>query len=392
MRQVYIAGVGSTRFGRHPESSLVDLAVDAIEDAIKDARIDRDVVGALYFGNFVGGQLTGQEILAGLTADEVGLPCIPCTKVEGACASGGIAFRHAWLAVASRSCDIAIAVGSEKMSHVSTSQVTEALNCAMDVERDGASGLSFPGIFGLIYRMYESSYGDIRRKLSSVVVKNKRNGLTNPLAQMGASISVEEVEDSPMVADPLRLFDCCPISDGAAATVLTSRDHVVGRINRGTKDSPVEVVAAVQTRGVPFIAGHSDMCSFSATVEATQRVYDSTGIGPKDLDFVELHDCFSITEVLDSEDIGLVPRGEGAHWAAEGRTAVHGDIPINPSGGLLAKGHPVGATGLGQIYEAVQQLRGNHSNQVKDAEIGLTHNLGGTGVACTVSLLRRADA
>ena len=207
MRQVYIAGVGSTRFGRHPESSLVDLAVDAIEDAIKDARIDRDVVGALYFGNFVGGQLTGQEILAGLTADEAGLPCIPCTKVEGACASGGIAFRHAWLAVASRSCDIAIAVGSEKMSHASTSQVTEALNCAMDIERDGASGLSFPGIFGLIYRMYESSYGDIRRKLSSVVVKNKRNGLTNPLAQMGASISVEEVEDSPMVADTLYQLD-----------------------------------------------------------------------------------------------------------------------------------------------------------------------------------------
>ena len=392
MRQVFVVGVGSTLFGEHHDSSITELAVNAVNAAIKDAQIDRNATGALYLGNFVGGQLTGQEVLAGLVADEARLPCVPSTKVEGACASGGIAFRHAWLSVAAGICDVAIAVGVEKMSHATTSQVTAALNCAMDMERDGASGLSFPGLFGLAYRMYESKYGEVRQKVSSVVVKNKQNGLSNPLAQMGATVSAIEVENSMLIADPLRLFDCCPISDGAAAVVLTSGAYITEHLHRTGYELPVEVLGSIQTRGVPFISGHSSLCSFQATVEAVQKIYDSTGIGPKDLDFVELHDCFSIAEILDSEDIGICPRGEGAHWAHEGRTAVGGEIPINPSGGLLAKGHPVGATGLGQVYEAVCQLRGNHPNQVRNASIGLTHNLGGTGVACVVNLLRRADA
>ncbi len=392
MRQVFVAGVGSTSFGEHHDSSITELAVDAVNAAISDARVDRDRTGALYLGNFVGGQLTGQEVLAGLVADGARLPSIPSTKVEGACAAGGIAFRHAWRNVAAGSCDVAIAVGVEKMSHATTSKVTEALNCAMDMERDGTSGLSFPGLFGLAYRMYESKYGDIRNKVSSVVVKNKHNGLSNPLAQMGAAVSAMDVEESMLIADPLRLYDCCPISDGAAAAVLVSEECIAEHSHRSGYQPLVEVLGSAQTRGAPFISGHSSLCSFEATVEATRQIYEMTGIGPKDLDFVELHDCFSIAEVLDSEDIGVCPRGRGADWAHEGRTGIDGEIPINPSGGLLAKGHPVGATGLGQIYEAICQLRGNHPNQIKDAATGLTHNLGGTGVACTVNLLRRADA
>lgn len=391
MRRVAIAGVGSTPFGRLPKASLEDLAVAAANQALENAGVDRHEIGALYLGNFIGGQLTGQEILAGLVGDALGLNNVPCTKVEGACASGGIAFRHAWLSIAAGLCDAALAVGVEKMSHAPTAQVTEALNCAMDLARDGASGLSFPGLYGLAYRLYEQRYGDIRRQVTSVVIKNKRNGLTNPLAQMGAELTVDAVEQSPLIADPLRRYDCCPISDGAAAVVLISRELVAERFHRnGTL--PIDVLATVQTRGSPRISGHPDLCSFDATVEAGRKAYQVAGIGPEDLDFVELHDCFSIAEILDSEDLGLIPRGRGGHWAQEGRTAVIGDIPINTSGGLLAKGHPVGATGLGQIWEAVHQLRGTHPNQVRNAAMGLTHNLGGAGVVCTVNILRRADA
>ena len=187
-----------------------------------------------------------------------------------------------------------------------------------------------------------------------------------------------------MIADPLQMFDCCPASDGAAAILLCA-SHLLP----ANGHPKVKVLASAQTSGSPRIANHPDLCSFEATVSAARRAYDQSGLTHKDIDLVELHDCFSIAEVIDSEDLGLVPRGEGAKWAVEGRTAVDGEVAINPSGGLLAKGHPVGATGVGQIYEVVQQLRGCHPNQVENARIAMTHNLGGTGVACTVNILGR---
>jgi len=386
MRDVVIVGVGSTSFGRHAGTPIEQLAVGAAAQALLDAGIDRERIGALYLGNFISGPLNGKEVLAGIVADQLGLPNIPCTKVEGACASGGIAFRHAWMAIASGQCDAAIAVGVETMTHASTAQSTAALNCAMDNEHDGPSGLTFPGLFGLSWRIHAQRYGTTRAQVSAVVRKNKRNGLRNPLAQMGADLSDEQIESSASICDPLQLFDCCPTSDGAAAVVLVARSML-----REVTGVPVDILAAIQTRGSSRIAGHPDLCSFEATVSAAQRAYQAAGISPADVDVVELHDCFSIAEVIDSEDLGLVPRGEGALWAAEGRTAVDGQVAINPSGGLLAKGHPVGATGLGQLYEVVHQLRGTHPNQVRDARIGMTHNLGGTGVACTVSLLRAAS-
>ncbi len=386
MRDVVIVGIGSTPFGRHAGTPIEQLAVSAAAQALLDAGIDRERIGALYLGNFISGPLNGKEVLAGIVADQLGLPNIPCTKVEGACASGGIAFRHAWMAIASGQCDAAIAVGAETMTHASTAQSTAALNCAMDNEHDGPSGLTFPGLFGLSWRIHAQRYGTTRAQVSAVVRKNKRNGLRNPLAQMGADLSDEQIESSAAICDPLQLYDCCPTSDGAAAVVLVARSML-----REVTGVPVDILAAIQTRGSSRIAGHPDLCSFEATVSAAQRAYQAAGIVPADVDVVELHDCFSIAEVIDSEDLGLVPRGEGAVWAAEGRTAVDGEVAINPSGGLLAKGHPVGATGLGQLYEIVHQLRGTHPNQVRNARIGMTHNLGGTGVACTVSLLRAAS-
>jgi acetyl-CoA C-acetyltransferase len=384
MRKVMIAGIGSTVFGRHAGTSIEQLGVTAAAQALVDSGIDRTRIGALYLGNFISGPLNGKEVLAGLIADQLGLPNIPCTKVEGACASGGIAFRHAVMAVASGQCDAALVVGVETMTHARTAETTAALNCAMDNENDGPSGLTFPGLFGLAWRIHAERYGTTRSQVSAVVRKNKANGLKNPLAQMGAELGDEQIEASAFICDPLQLYDCCPTSDGAAALVV-----VADSLRSEIRGLPVEVLASVQTRGAARVADHPDLSSFDATVSAAQRAYAMAGISAREVDVVELHDCFSIAEVIDSEDLGLVPRGEGAIWAAEGRTAVGGDIPINPSGGLLAKGHPVGATGVGQLYEIVRQLRGEHPNQVADAEVGMTHNLGGTGVACTVNLLRR---
>jgi acetyl-CoA C-acetyltransferase len=386
VREVSIVGIGSTPFGRHAGTPIEQLGVRAAVEALHDAGIERERIGALYLGNFISGPLNGQEVLAGLVADQLGLPNIPCTKVEGACASGGIAFRHAWLAIASGQCDAALVVGVETMTHAPTAQTTAALNCAMDNAHDGASGLTFPGLFGLAWRLHAQRWGTTRDQVSAVVRKNKANGLLNPLAQMGAHLSLEQIAASAPICDPLQLYDCCPASDGAAALVLVARS-MTGQAS----GVPVDVLATVQTRGASRIAGHPDLCSFDATVSAAQRAYAMAGVTSRDIDLVELHDCFSIAEIIDSEDLGLVPRGQGAVWAAEGRTAVGGDIAINPSGGLLAKGHPVGATGVGQIYEVVRQLRGTHPNQVRDARLGMTHNLGGTGVACTVSILGRQE-
>ena len=387
MREVYVAGVGSTSFGKHPDVSIEGLAANAAAQAILESGVDRSRIGALYLGNFISGPLNGKEVLAGIVAERVGLPGnIPCTKVEGACASGGIAFRHAWMMIASGMCDAVLVVGVEKMSHASTAQVTSALNCAMDNEHDGPSGLTFPGLFGLAWRSYANQYGLTREEVASVVIKNKANGLKNPLAQMGATLSVEEIQASPMIADPLQMFDCCPASDGAAAVLLTSASLL-----SGSAFPKIKVLASAQTSGSPRIAHHANLCTFDATVTAARRAYEMSGLTAKDIDVVELHDCFSVAEIIDSEDLGLIPRGQGAKWAHESRTSVEGEVAINPSGGLLAKGHPVGATGIGQVYEVVQQLRGIHPNQVKGAHIGMTHNLGGTGVACTVNILGVAE-
>jgi acetyl-CoA C-acetyltransferase len=278
------------------------------------------------------------------------------------------------------------------MSHAGTARVTEALNCAMDQQRDGPTGLSFPGYFGMAARVYGETHKDWRADLTAVTRKNKANGLENPLAQMGEDVSAETVEHSPLVADPLRLYDCCPISDGAAAIVIAADEAVRERLSRAGATAPIRIAASVQTRGAPDVASIKNMLSFEATVEAARLAYKQSGLGPADIDFVELHDCFSLTEILDAEDLGVIPRGAAGAWTREGRTQRTGDMPINVSGGLLAKGHPVGATGVGQLYEAVRQLRGQHSNQVRDAAIGMTHNLGGAGAVCTVSILKRADA
>ena len=386
MRDVVITGIGSTRFGKLEGRGVQNIAVEAANDALSRSGIERKDIGALYLGNFAAGPLAGQEVLAGIVGNEIGVSGIPCTKVEGACASGGIAFRHAVLAVATGQCNAAVVVGTEKMTHARGSDVTAALNNAMDNQSDGPSGLTFPGFFGLAWRVHAAKYGTTRDEVSSIIIKNKANGLKNPLAQMGAELTSDVIEQSQPIADPLQLYDCCPVSDGAAALVI-----VAAHRSNEAPDQPIRVKAAIQTSGSARLAGHESLCSFKTTELAAAQAYEQARISASDIDLAEIHDCFSMAEVIHSEDLQLVPRGQGAKWAAEGRTQVDGHVAINPSGGLLSKGHPVGATGVGQLYEVVKQLRGEHPNQVNNARLGLAQNVGGAGVACTVSILERTD-
>ena len=384
MRKVSIIGVGTTPFGKLEGRSVKDLAVNACLEALHDAGVDRRAVQSFYLGNFVAGQLSGQEVLAPLVANALGLPNVPCTKVEGACASGGIALRHGYLLIATGVCDLVLVAGVEKLTAGTTEQVTAAMASAADQEVEAARGLTFPGAYGFIMRRHMFEFGTTREQIALVAVKNHANGSRNPVAQGAKPLTLEQVLTSRFVADPIRRYDCCPISDGAAAAVLCAADRA-GEFTL----APIDILASIQAIGPSALVEMASLTTFEATVRAAREAYATAGITPQDVDAVELHDCFTMAEIIDSEDLGFFDKGKGGPAVADGLTQPDGRIPINPSGGLLAKGHPVGATGLGQIYELVQQLRGRHPNQVKDAEIGLAHNLGGTGAVGTVTILRR---
>ncbi len=384
MRKVSIIGVGSTPFGRLEGRTVKALAVAACRDALRDAGVDRQSIQAFYLGNFVAGQLSGQEVLAPLVANALGLPNVPCTKVEGACASGGIALRHGYLLIATGVCDLVLVAGVEKLTAGTTEQVTAAMASAADQEVEAACGLTFPGAYGFIMRRHMLEFGTTREQIALVAVKNHANGCRNPVAPGAKPVGLEQVLASRLVADPVRRYDCCPISDGAAAAVLCAADRAAE-----FSSTPIDILASAQAVGPSALVEMASLTTFEATVRAAREAYGTAGITARDVDVVELHDCFTMAEIIDSEDLGFFDKGKGGPAVAEGHTQPNGRIPVNPSGGLLAKGHPVGATGLGQIYELVQQLRGRHPNQVKDAEIGLAHNLGGTGAVGTVTILRR---
>jgi acetyl-CoA C-acetyltransferase len=385
MRNVSIIGVGTTPFGILEGKSLKELATMACLEAIRDAGIDKSVIEAFYLGNFISGILLGQETIAPLVANSVGLSKeAPATKVEGACCSGGIALRQGYLMVASGMADFVLVAGVEKMSSATTDQNTQGLASAFDQDTEGRTGLTFPGFFALIARRHMHQYGTLPEHLGLVSVKNHQNSIPNPRARFRNPATLEEVMASRMVADPLKLYDCCPISDGAAAAVLCPSE-----IALQFQKKPVDLLASVQTTGYSTTYDMDDPTTLVATVTAARKAYEDAGLSPGDIHVAELHDCFTIAEIVDSEDLGFFEKGRGGFAVAEGLTQVGGKIPINTSGGLISKGHPVGATGLGQIFEITRQLRGEHENQVKNAEIGLTHNLGATGQLCTVNILRR---
>lgn len=381
--KVYVAGTAMTSFGSHPEENPVDLAVHAASAALEEAGLQASDVDTLYLGNFLGQSLQHQGVLASLVARRLGAPYIPATAVEGACASAGIALRHAVMSCRTGDATVALAIGTEQLTSFPVAEVTGGLAEAMDRETDGAAGLTFPGFFGLVAQAHMARYGTTREQLATVVLKNRLHGAHNPAAMFREEVTIADVLASRLIADPLRLYDCSPISDGAAAAVVT--------VDRPGGPRPVvEVLACEQASGPASIAAIEDLTTFPATSAASSRAYARAGITAADLQVVELHDCFSIAEIVDSEDLDLFPRGEAAAAIADGATTFGlGKTVINPSGGLLSRGHPVGATGLAQIHEIARQIQGLSTRQVDNVELGLAHNLGGCGASATVTILGR---
>ncbi|MBC7114593.1 MAG: acetyl-CoA C-acetyltransferase [Archaeoglobi archaeon] len=390
MRDVAIIGVGCTKFGELWDKSFRDLFIEAGLKALEDANLHGDEIEAMYVGNMSAGRLIEQEHIGSIIADYSGLGSelhIPSTRVEAACASGGLALREAFLAVASGHLDIVIAAGVEKMTDVGSEVASDILASAADREWEGHMGATFPGLYAMIATLHMHRYGTTREQMAMVSVKNHENATKNPYAHFQRKITIEDVLRAPLVAYPLTVLDCSPISDGAAAVVLAPMERA-----REFTDTPIRILASAQASDTISLHDRRDITTLDATVHASRRAFRMAGIEPKDVDVLEVHDCFSIAEILAVEDLGFVKKGEGGRALEEGIFHLDGDFPVNPSGGLKACGHPVGATGIKQAVEIVLQLRGEAGKrQVDGAEIGLTHNVGGTGGTAVVHIFERGD-
>ena len=385
MRKVALIGAGMTKFGEHWEQGFREMVVEAGTKALEDAGIHGEKIDAGYVGTMASGRLIGQEHIGGLLADHMGLNPIPITRVEGACASGSLALRAGIMAVASGYHDVVVVGGVEKMTDLGVNAVSDILGGAGDQEWELFFGATFPAIYALMARSHMKDFGTTKEMLASVAVKNHKNGAKNKYAQFPREVSFETVMNSKLIADPLGVFDCSPITDGAAAVVLTSMD-----LAHSFKKKPVEVLASTQASDTIALHSRATLTGLNATKVASEKAYKLTNLKPKDMQFAEVHDCFTIAEIMATEDLGFFKKGDGGKAALDGKTALNGEIPINTSGGLKACGHPVGATGVKQAVEAVWQLRGEaEGRQIKDAHIGLTHNVGGSGATAVVHILKR---
>lgn len=384
MRRVAVVGVGLSRFGEIWERSFRELIAEAGVMALDGCNLHGNEIEALFVGTMASGALIGQEHIGALISDYMGLNPIPSTRIEAACASGGLAFRQAYMAVASGLHDTVIAGGVEKMTDVSVGDASLALGAAGDADWELFNGATFPGLYALMARRYMHEYGATEEQLAAVAVKNHKNAVHNPFAQFRKEITIDMVMKSKMVASPLKVFDCSPITDGAAVAVLMPLDKA-----RKLMDDPVEVVASAQASDT--LALHSRMCTtgIDATKVAAKKAFEMAKIKPKDVDFAEVHDCFTIAELFAIEDLGFFKKGEGARATEQGLTALNAKLSVNTSGGLKGKGHPVGATGVAQVVEATLQLQGKAGKrQVDGPEYGLTHNVGGSGATAVVHIFK----
>jgi acetyl-CoA C-acetyltransferase len=382
-----IIGAAITDFGEFWEKSYRDLIVEAGTEAIKDAGIEGKDVDAAFVGSMTPGLFIRQEHIGALVADYVGLQGIPATRVEGACASGGLAIQAAYHSVKSGEYDIVVAAGVEKMTDVSTAMATVALAGAADQEWEAFHGVTFPGLYALMARRHMKEYGTTEEQLAMVAVKNHKNGSLNPHAQYKRPITIKQVMNSMPIADPLKLFDCSPITDGAAVVVIANEEKA-----HEFCEQPVWIKSSATATDSLALHDRKSLCKTEAAIKAGRIALNKAGLKPKDIDFAEVHDCFTIAEIMAIESLGFCPEGRGGRFTDKGETQIDGSIPINPSGGLKSKGHPVGATGIAQAYECVQQLRGNSGKrQIDDARYGLTHNVGGSGATCVIHVLERGD-
>ena len=383
MRDVAIIGVSQTKFGELWDKSFRDMITEAGMGAIQDANIEGAELEAMYVGNMSAGLFVQQEHIAALIADHAGLTPIPCARIEAACASGGLALRNGIMAVASGYHDIVISAGVEKMTDVV--DPTPMIASASDQEWEAKQGVTFPSLYAMMARRHMYEYGTTREQLAMFSVINHENASKNPRAQFPMKITVEQVLNSTMVADPLRLLDCSPVSDGAAAVILCPAEEA-----RKYTDTPIYVKASAQASGTIALHDRKSLTTIDATVNAARTAYQMAKMEPKDIGAVEVHDCFSINGLLAVEDLGFVEKGQGGVAIEEGMTHIDGKIPVNPSGGLKARGHPLGATGIAQTAEIVWQLRGEAGKrQIDGLEIGMTHNIGGTGGTAAVHILSR---
>jgi len=382
MRDVAVIGVGMTKWGELWEKSLRDIFVESALEAVKDAGVDR--IDSMYVGCMTSGLFVGQEHLGSLLADYLGMGPIPALRVETACASGGAAFRQAVFEVGSGASDIVLAGGVEKMTDVGGDGATFALSTAADAEYEVYSGVTFPGLYAMMAVAHMNAYGTTREQLAAVSVKNHANGAKNPHAQYPFELTVDRVLNSVMIADPLTILDCSPITDGAAAAIVCPLEMAKDL----TKNKPIKVLASSHATDTIALHSRKDLAWLGAVAKAGELAYEQAGLSPSDMDLVEVHDCFTIAEVCTIEALGFFERGKGGASAESGETAIGGRIPVNPSGGLKSKGHPVGATGVAQIVEVTKQLRGEgDKRQIKGAKIGMTQNMGGTGGSCVVHIL-----
>jgi acetyl-CoA C-acetyltransferase len=380
MREVAIVGTGMTKFGELWDMSLRDLFVEAALGAMKSAGVDS--IDSIYIGNMSGGQFVGQEHLGPLMADHLGVAGVPATRVESACASGGMALRSAYLEVASGMSDLVLATGVEKMND--GADVTGVLATASDQEQEVYYGVTVPGLYALLARAHMEKYGTTEEDLSWVSVKAHRNGAKNPHAQFRRVMSLEDIMTSSMVAEPLRLLHCSPVTDGGAAVLLCPLD----RAHEFT-DRPVKILASGAATSTLALADRADPADLDVVDLSGKRAYEMAGLKPEDIDVAEVHDCFAIAEICCYESLGFVERGKGKDAAREGITDLGGRIPVNVSGGLKSKGHPVGATGIAQAVTIIEQLRGEGGEvQVEGANIGLAQNLGGSGASSVVHIFQ----
>lgn len=373
-----------TKFGELWDKGLRELMVEAGVKAIVDAGVDGPDIDAIFGGCMSAGRLVGQEHIGALIADYSGLNPIPATRVEAACSSGGLALKQGIQSIVAGENKVVIVGGVEKMSDVAVSQVTTTLGGAGDQEWEVSFGATFPALYALIARRHMYEYGTTEEQMAHVAVKNHENGSLNPYAQFPYKVALEQVMNSSPVADPLKVLDCSPITDGAAAVILASDD-----VARKYTDTPIKVLASTQASDTLALHDRKSLTMLNASVAAGKKAYEVSGMTPKDIDVCEVHDCFSIAEILAIEDLGFFKKGEGGKATEQGLTKRGGEISINTSGGLKACGHPVGATGVKQAVEVTWQLRGEADKRQVDCEVGMTHNVGGSGATCLVHVMSR---
>jgi acetyl-CoA C-acetyltransferase len=411
-RGVAVVGVGLSNFGAFQEKNSRDLFVEAYLDLMNSMqRYDPKKVDAFYLGNFSSDLFEKQAHLAPILASWVGLSPIPTARIEDACASSGVALRQAALAIASGQYDAVLVGGVEKMTDLDIAAVTEALATAADTQFEVPAGFTFPGFYAAMATAYMHEYNAHRDAFYHVSIKNHNNGALNDKAQFGQTIRsimqckkeraaqkgrpvpdwqdeidfLRDPKGNPMIAWPMTLFDCSPVSDGAAVALLVSEEMV-----STFTDTPIYLVGSGQASD-GALPERETLSNIPAAAEAGRQAYEMANLTPKEIDIAEVHDCFTIAEIIATEDLGFFERGTGWQAAIDGKTSRNGDRPINTSGGLKSKGHPVGATGVGQLVEVWKQLNGiAGERQVPgDPKIGLTHNVGGTGQTCVVNIFER---